>query len=118
MHTTTDNPADITNGTAPVADAAEPDCTQPAACGRRWIAVSDLAAHPGNVRGDLHLTEEFLASIRAEGVRIPLLITTTAGGTWRGVEGPRPLPAAVQAGPARGHGDHSPTPAGGSAATS
>ena len=69
------------------------------AAGRRlMIAVSDLAAHPGNVRDDLTLTEEFVASIASEGVRIPLLITTGPDGGWRVIEGHRRLAAAVQAG--------------------
>ena len=42
------------------------------------ISVAELSAHPGNVREDLNLTAEFLASIAAEGVRIPLLVTPTA----------------------------------------
>src|SRR5580698_5652516 len=66
--------------------------------GRRLIAVSDLSAHPGNVRVDLDLTDEFVASITAEGVRIPLLITIGPGGGWRVIEGHRRLAAAVRAG--------------------
>ncbi len=66
--------------------------------GRLMVPVSDLAAHPGNVRQDLDLTAEFTASIASEGVRIPLLITTGPGGGWRVIEGHRRLAAAVQAG--------------------
>jgi len=42
--------------------------------------VSDGTDHGGNVREDLNLTEEFCASIASEGVRIPLLITTSGDG--------------------------------------
>jgi ParB family chromosome partitioning protein len=61
------------------------------------IPVTDLAAHPGNVREDLNLTGEFTASVAAEGVRVPLLITTGPGGGWRVIEGHRRLAAAVRA---------------------
>jgi len=84
---------------APAAPAATAASTPTDATGRRLrIAVSDLAAHPGNVRDDLTLTEEFVASIASEGVRIPLLITTGPDGGWRVIEGHRRLAAAVQAG--------------------
>ena len=43
---------------------------------RQTLPVSDLIAHPGNVRENLNLTAEFTASIAAEGVRVPLLVTT------------------------------------------
>ncbi|HET9897674.1 MAG TPA: ParB N-terminal domain-containing protein [Streptosporangiaceae bacterium] len=62
------------------------------------IAVSDLAGHPGNVRDDLNLSDEFLASIAAEGVRIPLLITSGPDGQWRVIEGHRRLAASIKAG--------------------
>ena len=62
------------------------------------IPVGDLTAHPGNVREDLDLNEEFCASVAAEGVRIPLLITPADGGGWRVIEGHRRLAAAIQAG--------------------
>jgi len=62
------------------------------------LAVSSLAAHPGNVRTELHLTDEFVASITSEGVRIPLLITPGPDGRWRVIEGHRRLAAAVKAG--------------------
>jgi ParB-like chromosome segregation protein Spo0J len=82
--------------TEPAADAAgEPQAEVPA---RRMIPVSELAGHPGNVREDLALTREFTASIAAEGVRIPLLVTTGPGGGWRVIEGHRRLAAAIEAG--------------------
>ncbi len=71
---------------------------EPAAPGRLMVPVADLTAHPGNVRGDLNLTAEFTASIAAEGVRIPLLITAAPGGGWRVIEGHRRLAAAARAG--------------------
>ena len=64
------------------------------------IPVGDLTAHPGNVREDLDLNEEFCASVAAEGIRIPLLITSADGGGWRVIEGHRRLAAAIQAGQA------------------
>ncbi len=68
------------------------------AAGRLMIAVSELTAHPGNVREDLNLTPELVASIAAEGVRIPLLITTSPGGGWLVIEGHRRLAAAIRVG--------------------
>jgi ParB family chromosome partitioning protein len=62
------------------------------------IPVADLAAHPGNVREDLSLTAEFTASVAAEGVRVPLLITTAPDTGWRVIEGHRRLAAAIAAG--------------------
>ena len=76
------------------------------------IPVGDLTAHPGNVREDLNLTEEFLASVAAEGVRIPLLITTAPGGGWRVIEGHRRLAAALKAGLAEVPCAHRPRPCG------
>ena len=108
MNATTGNPADITtdkqlattSGDATAPGITEPGSTQATKSGRRMMPVSDLTAHPGNVRDDLNLTEEFLASIAAEGVRIPLLITPgpDADGRWRVIEGHRRLAAAVKAG--------------------
>jgi hypothetical protein len=67
-------------------------------CGRpAMIAVSGLAGHPGNVRGDLELTRSFCASVAEAGVRIPLLVTPSGDG-YRVVEGHRRLAAAVKAG--------------------
>lgn len=61
------------------------------------VAVSELTAHPGNVREELELTTEFCASVAAEGVRVPLLITTSDSG-YRVIEGHRRLAAAARAG--------------------
>jgi hypothetical protein len=49
----------------------QPSATSP----RAMIAVSQLAAHPGNVRADLDLKEDFVASIAANGVLVALRIT-------------------------------------------
>lgn len=64
---------------------------------RLMVPVTELTAHPGNVRKDLELTQEFCASIAAAGVRVPLLVTTGDGG-YRVSEGHRRLAAAVKAG--------------------
>jgi ParB family chromosome partitioning protein len=86
----------------PAPAAGEPGSgPQPGGAGvpaRLMVAVSELAAHPGNVREDLELTAEFCASIASAGVRVPLLITLTGEGSYRVIEGHRRLAAAVQAG--------------------
>lgn len=82
---------------SPSSAVAEPSGGQSAGSARLMVAVSELTAHPGNVREDLELTAEFCASVSAEGVRVPLLITTSDGGC-RVIEGHRRLAAAVQAG--------------------
>ncbi len=62
------------------------------------VAVDQLTAHPGNVREDLDLTPQFLASVAETGVRIPLLVTPHEAGGFLVIEGHRRLAAAVQAG--------------------
>jgi ParB family chromosome partitioning protein len=62
------------------------------------VAVTELTAHPGNVREDLDLTAQFLASIASDGVRIPLLVTPHEDGGYLVIEGHRRLAAAVKAG--------------------
>jgi len=102
MQALTASAADVTENAQPAApcdaDGQPSDATSAAATPRHMIPVSDLAVHHGNVRDDLNLTEEFVASIAAEGVRIPLLITTGADGRWLVIEGHRRLAAAVKAG--------------------
>lgn len=71
---------------------------QPRAEYGRLIPVSELTAHPGNVRQDLELTPEFCASIASEGVRVPLLVTYASDGTYRVIEGHRRLAAAMKTG--------------------
>lgn len=85
---------------APAADEAGSGPQPEAAIGPTclMVAVTELAAHPGNVREDLELTAEFCASIASAGVRVPLLITPTGEGAYRVIEGHRRLAAAVQAG--------------------
>src|SRR6266704_4423933 len=79
-------------------EVAEPDGLpwgpQPA----YMIAVDQLTAHPGNVREDLDLTPQFLASVAETGVRIPLLVTPHEAGGFLVIEGHRRLAAAAQAG--------------------
>jgi ParB family chromosome partitioning protein len=60
-------------------------------------AVSQLAAHPGNVRTDLDLNDEFVASIAANGVLVALRITPDGDG-FRVIDGGRRLAAALKAG--------------------
>jgi ParB family transcriptional regulator, chromosome partitioning protein len=64
---------------------------------RAMMPVSQLAAHPANVRTDLDLNEEFVASIAANGVLVPLRITPD-GDSYRVIDGGRRLAAAVKAG--------------------
>jgi len=84
----------------PAAGVAAPDGfpwgPQPA----YMVAVDQLTAHPGNVREDLDLTPQFLASVAETGVRIPLLVTPHEAGGFLVIEGHRRLAAAVQAGQA------------------
>ncbi len=92
VETTSDAQATDPGAASPVGDTAPPIPS------RLMIAVSDLTAHPGNVREDLNLTGEFVVSVAAEGVRMPLLITTGPDGGWRVIEGHRRLAAAIEAG--------------------
>jgi ParB family chromosome partitioning protein len=73
-------------------EGGTPGLTRPA------IAVSLLTAHPGNVRRDLDLSPGFVASIKENGVLVPLRITADAAGTYRVIDGHRRLAAAVQVG--------------------
>jgi len=86
--------------TGPTGDdqAEAADASAAVTMSRQTIPVSELVAHPGNVREDLNLTAEFTASIAAEGIRVPLLVTTAPDGGWRVIEGHRRLAAAAQAG--------------------
>jgi ParB family chromosome partitioning protein len=61
------------------------------------MPVGQLAAHPGNVRADLDLSEEFVGSIAANGVLVALRITPDGDG-FRVIDGGRRLAAALQAG--------------------
>jgi ParB family chromosome partitioning protein len=64
---------------------------------RPVMAVTALAAHPGNVRQDLGITRDFQASVTASGVLIPLRVTPTGDGAWRVIDGHRRLAAALAA---------------------
>lgn len=95
MHVITEPSAEETEATSQT-EITKPRTSSTAA--RHLIPVADLTSHPGNVRDNLDLTDEFRASIAAEGVRIPLLITTSPDGGWRVIEGHRRLKAAMAAG--------------------
>ncbi len=78
------------------ANGAQPE--PGSATARPVIAVALLSAHPGNVRRDLDLSADFLASIQANGVLVPLRITTGADGGYRVIDGHRRLAAAIKTG--------------------
>jgi ParB family chromosome partitioning protein len=80
------------------AEGTLPDRPGPEGLSLVMIETGKLAAHPGNVRQDLALSEEFAASVALCGVRIPLLVTADESGGFRVVEGHRRLAAAVKAG--------------------
>jgi ParB family transcriptional regulator, chromosome partitioning protein len=104
---TTNSPAD-----PPTADGvAEPDGCERPWCGagplsanlaaRPTMSIQWLTAHPGNVRADLDLSEEFVTSIAENGVLVPLRITIDGEGDaerYRVIDGHRRLAAAVKAG--------------------
>ena len=69
---------------------------QPA--GRSVISIELLTAHPGNVRRDVSLDQEFLDSITELGILTPLRITPDGGGGYRVIEGHRRLAAAEKLG--------------------
>ena len=62
------------------------------------IGTAELSGHPGNVREDLDLSQEFCDSVAEIGVRVPLLVTPTGDGGYRVIEGHRRLAAALKAG--------------------
>jgi ParB family chromosome partitioning protein len=62
--------------------------------GRAMIAIELLTAHPGNVRRDVSLDQEFLGSIAELGILTPLRITPDGTGGYRVIEGHRRLAAA------------------------
>jgi ParB family transcriptional regulator, chromosome partitioning protein len=95
---------DITTDRTDDQDVTQPKATggydlpaQPAA-GRPMIATELLTAHPGNVRRDIHLDQEFLDSIAELGILTPLRITPAGDGGYRVIEGHRRLAAAEQLG--------------------
>ncbi len=75
------------------------DTAAPAPQAVATISIDALAAHPGNVRTDATPDTEFVASVRAEGIRIPLLITATSEpGVFRIIDGHKRFNAARKAG--------------------
>lgn len=77
--------------------AADSSPVMPA--GSPWlVSVDQLTAHPGNVREDLELTDEFCASVAEAGVRVPLLVAPLETGGFQVIEGHRRLAAAIRAG--------------------
>ena len=81
-------------------EGAEPDGSPAVPLSPYMVSVDRLIAHPGNVREDLDLTAEFLASVAETGVRIPLLVTAHDDGGYLVIEGHRRLAAALKAGQA------------------
>jgi ParB family chromosome partitioning protein len=95
-----DKPPTATSSGAVLSTDPPAEHTQPApssVAARPMIAVALLTAHPGNVRRDLDLSADFVASIAANGVLVPLRITPADGG-YRVIDGHRRLAAAVKAG--------------------
>lgn len=103
----TSSPPDLPAGD----DAGTPEGCERPWCGagpleanlqpRPTMPVQWLTAHPGNVRADLELSGEFVASITENGVLVPLRITIDGDGDaerYRVIDGHRRLAAAVQAG--------------------
>jgi ParB family transcriptional regulator, chromosome partitioning protein len=96
MTTGNDNPQhEQPDSTAEEAVPADPPEQAPP--WRAMIAVSQLAAHPGNVRSDLDLNEAFVTSIAANGVLVALRVTPEGDG-YRVIDGGRRLAAALKAG--------------------
>ena len=90
-------PESAVNGQVTAA-SAEPEGSPEGPLPPSMISIDQLTVHPGNVREDLDLTPEFLASVAETGVRIPLLITPHEDDGYLVIEGHRRLAAAVQAG--------------------
>ncbi|MER6521863.1 ParB N-terminal domain-containing protein [Streptomyces sp. NPDC001553] len=86
----------VVDGTRRLAAAVALSLTEVPVTYRPLISVSALNAHPGNVRQDLKITDEFLKSITVEGVRTPIVVTRADGGL-RVVDGHRRLAAAIKA---------------------
>jgi ParB family transcriptional regulator, chromosome partitioning protein len=100
MTATIDITADVTHDQ----DVPQPEATggydvpAQSAAGRAMIAIELLTAHPGNVRRDIHLDQEFLDSIAELGILTPLRITPAGDGVYRVIEGHRRLAAAEKLG--------------------
>jgi ParB family transcriptional regulator, chromosome partitioning protein len=88
---------------SPVPTAAQPAGTEQSGADsgpapRPVAAVALLAAHPGNVRRDLHLTPDFVPSVAASGILVPLRVTPAVGDRYRVIDGHRRLAAALRVG--------------------
>jgi ParB family transcriptional regulator, chromosome partitioning protein len=70
----------------------------PQSSARAVIATGLLTAHPGNVRRDTSLDQEFLDSIAELGILTPLRITPDGAAGYRVIEGHRRLAAAEKLG--------------------
>jgi ParB family transcriptional regulator, chromosome partitioning protein len=64
---------------------------------RMLVPVTELTAHPGNVRINLNLTPGYVASL-AEGILVPLRITPRDDGGYWVIDGARRLAGAIEAG--------------------
>jgi ParB family chromosome partitioning protein len=91
-----DGPHDEEPPVQPEAPDNDPSAQPPA--GRAMIATELLTAHPGNVRRDIHLDQEFVESIRELGILTALRITPDGSGGYRVIEGHRRLAAAEHLG--------------------
>jgi len=103
MTVTIDDVADSEAHAADMPQALEPSggCGVPQpTVGRAMIAIELLTAHPGNVRRDVSLDQEFLDSIVELGILTPLRITPDGTGGYRVIEG---APATGRRGEARPH---------------
>jgi ParB family transcriptional regulator, chromosome partitioning protein len=89
-----------TTGAEHEVEAYEPlsDLGSPQVAARSVMAIELLTAHPGNVRRDISLDQEFLDSIAELGILTPLRITPDGTGGYRVIEGHRRLAAAVKLG--------------------
>ena len=99
-HPAGDQPAPAASISLAPAPGQEPDGALPgpgSTASRLMIATGLLSSHPGNVREDLDLGEEFCASVAEAGVRMPLQVTYDETGGFRVIEGHRRLAAAVKA---------------------
>jgi ParB family chromosome partitioning protein len=79
-------------------DPAAPDAAAPQLTALT-IPITALAVHPGNVRTDVSVSADFVATAKAEGIRLPLLITATSTpGVYRIIDGEKRYNAALKAG--------------------
>jgi ParB family chromosome partitioning protein len=97
MTTDHDSPEHAQPDTTPSEEAVPGQLADQAPPWRAMMPVSQLAAHPGNVRADLDLNEAFVASIAANGVLVALRVTPDGDG-FRVIDGGRRLAAALKAG--------------------